>query len=193
MGPCISSGTRLHIPNSKLIKRRVRRDKENRGSLTTVFQTFIALLSGLKEGKYSTSVLNCNSIFFPKPIAVRSPFHSGRAEQTLGCLSEMSEQTHLRPFAKANYLINSIFPHYLWHHLRAQQAGFYMLNSSTPPLQPTGTIFHAALHCAYPVHSIPYCKVRTTVHLEHRLSLATFYQLMLQKKRIESLPRATTK
>lgn len=70
--PCISSGTRLQIPNSKLIKRRVRRDKENRGSLATVFQTFIALLSGLKEGKYSTSVLNCNSIF-PKARSCKEP------------------------------------------------------------------------------------------------------------------------
>lgn len=106
-------------------------------------------------------MLNCNSIF-SEAHSCKEPLAQQQGRTDSWCLSQMSEQTHLRPFAQANYLISSIFPHYLWHHLRAQQAGFYMLNSSTPPLQPTGTIFHAALRCAYPVHSILYWKVTTT-------------------------------
>lgn len=57
----LPQGTRVHIPNSKLIKHRTLRDKEKIGSLAVISEAFSALLSqdstvhvGLQGAKHST-------------------------------------------------------------------------------------------------------------------------------------------
>lgn len=147
---CISSGTRLRIPNSKLIKHRAIRDKEKQGVLLLFSKHLVLCFHKMGMVLFIQSCKGLNTPHaelqwhFFQSTEPYGPFAQQDRTNPL-YTSDISQQRGLSLLAQANYLISSIA--FLIITMITRELGrqaFYMLNPSCAQLQSAYNTFYEA-------------------------------------------------